>query len=320
MGIFVALRPCVDGFLAGCILFIGIDASCLTGKYKGQLASATGVDGRNWLYHIAYGIFESETEDSWKWFMEQFHMSIEDVPNLVISTDACKGQETAVGAIFPQAENRECMGTSRSYTQGMFQWHMKKNFEFAPAAIEYLEQHHNRIWYRCRFSENSKCDYLKNNVSESFNSQIRKFKGLLLHELVDRISDLIMEKRYTKKMLARQWTDGILPNVKKELNLITHNLKVVKVVTSNVDIAEVTILDDWNNQRRHTVDLHNRKCSCAQPKQAELGDEAEAGPSQTKKQKVQRKKKTPKKKKAKKAAADPPTTVVSSIRRLVFQD
>ena len=106
---------------------------------------------------------------------------------------------------------------------------------------------------------------MTNNVSESFNSQIRKFKGLLLHELVDRIRELIMEKRYTRKMLARQWTDGILPNVKKELNLITHNLKVVKVVTSDVDIIEVTILDDWNNQRRHTVDLHNRKCSCAQP-------------------------------------------------------
>ena len=55
------------------------------------------MDGHNWLYHIAYGIFESKTEDSWKWFMEQFHMSIEDVPNLVISTDACKGLETAVG-------------------------------------------------------------------------------------------------------------------------------------------------------------------------------------------------------------------------------
>ena len=72
-----------------------------------------------------------------------------------------------------------------------------------------------------------------------------------------------MEKRYTRKMLARQWTHGVLPNVQKELNLVTHNLNVVKVVTSDVDIAEVAILDDWNNQRRHTVDLHNRKCSCA---------------------------------------------------------
>jgi hypothetical protein len=27
---------------------------------------------------------------------------------------------------------------ARSYTEGMFRWHMKKIFELAPAAIEYL--------------------------------------------------------------------------------------------------------------------------------------------------------------------------------------
>jgi len=181
-----------------------------------------------------------------------------------------------VGSVFPQAKNRECMRhlyqnflkkysgevftnhlypAARSYTQGLFQWHMKKIFEFAPEAIEYLEEHHNRIWYRCAFLENSKCDYLTNNVSESFNAQVKKFKGLLLHELVDRIRELIMEKRYTRKMLARQWIDGILPNVMKELNLISNNLKVVKVSVSDVDIAEVTIMDEWNNQKRQTVDL-----------------------------------------------------------------
>jgi hypothetical protein len=47
-------------------------------------------------------------------------------------------------------------------------------------------------------------------VSESFNAHIKKFKGLLLHELVHRIRELIMEKRYTRKMLARQWEDGML--------------------------------------------------------------------------------------------------------------
>jgi len=149
----------------------------LHGKYRGQLALATGVDGHNWLYHIAYAVFESEIEDNWKWFLQQLHRVIGDVPNLVICTDACKGLETAVGAVFPQAENRECMRhlyqnfmkkyfadvftdhlypAARSYTQGLFQWHMKKIFEFAPESIEYLEQHHDRNWYMCAFSKNSK--------------------------------------------------------------------------------------------------------------------------------------------------------------------
>jgi len=144
----------------------------------------------------------------------------------------------------------------------MFRWHMKKIFEFAPDAIEYLEEHHSRIWYKCAFSELSKCDYLTNNVLESFNAQIKKLKGLHLHELVDRLRELIMEKRYIRKKIARQWEDGILPGVLKDLNAISKNLKVVKVATCDDGIAEVTILDDWNNQKRHTVDLENHKCSC----------------------------------------------------------
>jgi hypothetical protein len=63
--IFVALKPCIDGFLAGCRPFLGVDASSLNGKYTGQLASATSVDGHNWLFHVAYAFFASETLDNW---------------------------------------------------------------------------------------------------------------------------------------------------------------------------------------------------------------------------------------------------------------
>ena len=31
---------------------------------------------------------------------------------------------------------------------------------------------------------------------------------------------------------------------------------------SDDDIAEVTLIDRWNNTRRHSVDLKNQKCSC----------------------------------------------------------
>ena len=41
--IFVALKPCIDGFLDGCKPFIGLDASSMNGKYLGQLVSATGL-------------------------------------------------------------------------------------------------------------------------------------------------------------------------------------------------------------------------------------------------------------------------------------
>jgi len=73
-----------------------------------------------------------------------------------------------------------------------------------------------------------------------------------------------METRYRRKMVGMQWADGILPNVIKDLNLISNNVKVVKVAVCDVEVAEVTILDDWHNHRRETVDLQNHNCSCRQ--------------------------------------------------------
>jgi hypothetical protein len=152
------------GFVAGCRPFIGVDASGLNGKYIGQLVSATGEDGHNWLYHVAYAIFDSKTEENWEWFLQQLKKVIGDVPNPVRCSDACK--------VFPNAENRECMRNlyqifmkkftsdvftdhlypaARWYSEGLFQWHMKKIFEFAPESIEFLEKNHNRIWYIVHF-------------------------------------------------------------------------------------------------------------------------------------------------------------------------
>jgi hypothetical protein len=125
-----------------------------------------------------------------------------------------------------------------------------------------VQQYHSRLWYRCAFLEKSKCDYLTNNVSESFNAQIKKSKGLLLHELLDSIRELIMEKRYIRKKIGRQMQDDILPGVIKELNTISKNLKVVRVIRSDEHIAEVTLFDNYNNQKRHSVDLQNYSCSC----------------------------------------------------------
>jgi hypothetical protein len=145
--IFVALKPCVDGFLAGYRSYIGVAASSLNGKYTGQLASATGVDGHNWLYYIAYGIFDCENEDNWKWFMHQLRRVVGCPQGLVICTNACKGLEKAVGIVFSEAEYRECMRhlysnfmkhytgdvftthlypATRSYTPGLFKWHIQK--------------------------------------------------------------------------------------------------------------------------------------------------------------------------------------------------
>lgn len=61
---FVAIRACVDGFLVGCRPYLGVDSTHLTGRYNGQLAAATAIDGHNWMYPVAYGIFYRENTNA----------------------------------------------------------------------------------------------------------------------------------------------------------------------------------------------------------------------------------------------------------------
>jgi hypothetical protein len=89
--------------------------------------------------------------------MQRLHRAVEDPLGLVISFDACKCLEKAVGEVFPQAENRECMRhlyqnfmkyysgdvftkhlypAGKTYTFEMFKWHLNKIFEIAPDAIK----------------------------------------------------------------------------------------------------------------------------------------------------------------------------------------
>lgn len=123
--------------------------------------------------------------------MKQLHRTTGS-PSSIISSDACKGLETAIDLVFLNYENRECMRhlyanfmkkfhgkvytdnlypAARSFSDQKFMHHMKKIKEANPAAIKYLEIHHHRLWYRYGFGETSKVDYLTNNISESLNTR-----------------------------------------------------------------------------------------------------------------------------------------------------
>jgi hypothetical protein len=63
--LFFAMKPCVQGFLNGCRPYLAIDRTFLTGRFKGQLATVVAVDGYNWMYPVAFGVMDSETNDNW---------------------------------------------------------------------------------------------------------------------------------------------------------------------------------------------------------------------------------------------------------------
>jgi len=66
---FFCLGACVRAFQY-CLPVICIDGTFLTGKYKGQILTAIGIDCNKQILPIAFAFVENENLDSWYWFLE----------------------------------------------------------------------------------------------------------------------------------------------------------------------------------------------------------------------------------------------------------
>ncbi|KAM3226471.1 hypothetical protein ACQJBY_058869 [Aegilops geniculata] len=279
---FVALKPCIDGFLSGCRPYLAVDSTFLTGRFKGQLASATAVDGHSWMYPVCMGVFDSETNENWIWFMQLVRQAIGSPRGLTICTDAGQPVMTGVKEVFPEAEHRECMfhlvsNFKKKFHGKVFDDHLwaaayswnpylfEKNWvamDIAkPTATAYLRKWHTRLWSRSQFSTISKVDYVTNNLAECFNNWIKHHKSLNLDDFFDKLRQLIMIMWNRRRKVARKLVGLILPHIIKKLNAKTRELNL-EVVESSEEVAEVTALG--GSGFRFVVNLLDRTCSCRQ--------------------------------------------------------
>jgi len=73
--VFFCLDACVQAF-QHCRPILCIDGTFLTGKYKGQILTAIGIDGNNQVLPVAFAFVESENADSWFWFLERVRIAV----------------------------------------------------------------------------------------------------------------------------------------------------------------------------------------------------------------------------------------------------
>ncbi|XP_065616488.1 uncharacterized protein LOC136061944 [Quercus suber] len=91
---FWAFRPCIRGF-RHCRPVISIDAMHLYGKYKGKLLIAMATDGNNEVYPLTFAVVESESTETWGWFLACLLTYVTDRTNLCIISDRIMGYNHA---------------------------------------------------------------------------------------------------------------------------------------------------------------------------------------------------------------------------------
>ena len=73
------------------------DGTFLTGKYKGQILTAIGMDADNRLLPVAFAFVEGESTDSWYWFLERVRFAVvQERPNVCLIHDRHAGLLQAI--------------------------------------------------------------------------------------------------------------------------------------------------------------------------------------------------------------------------------
>lgn len=274
---FCAFGPCIKRFLQGCRPYLSVDSTALNGRWNGHLPSATSVDGQNWMFPVAFGFFDFETEKNWTWFMKQLHKAVGDLPVLAVCSDACKGLLNSVKSVFPYAEKRECFRhlvqnfiklfqgsqhlfpAARAYMPEVFEQYYA-NVESVPGVSNWFNKHHNMLWYRSGFNPAIKCDYITNNIAEVFNNWVKDYKDLPVCELADKIRELLMDLFHRRRRIGEKFQGKILPAVISVLNARTRGLGHLSVTQGDYFDAEVRDHNDCIT--RHIVKAKDRYCSC----------------------------------------------------------
>ncbi|XP_062203799.1 uncharacterized protein LOC133906007 [Phragmites australis] len=282
--IFVALKLCIDGFLQGCRSYLAIDSTHLIGRQRGQLAAACAIDGYNFIYLVAYGVFEPESIDNWEWFINNLKKAVGEPNGLVVSTDARKGITKGVNNVYPHVEHIECFrhlfkNFRKKFKGGDYERHMwplglsyteeayHKHWPFIARhanAVKFLAENHSLLWSRSKFSTYSKVDYVNNNLSKSFNTWIKKYKMLNIVDLMDKIRELIMKKFDHRRGLCEKFDTEkiVIPSVLKKLTALTRAIATYSGVRSSSILGEVRYRDSQGNPDRDVVNLHDKTCTC----------------------------------------------------------
>ena len=109
MYLFMSFGQSVRGFYNAMRRVIVVDGTFLKNKYKGVLLVATAVDGNSNLYPIAFGVVDSETEDSWEWFLRQLKVVIADSKDLAFVSDRAASIAKALGTVYPRSRHGICI-------------------------------------------------------------------------------------------------------------------------------------------------------------------------------------------------------------------
>ncbi|KAG7564152.1 Zinc finger PMZ-type [Arabidopsis suecica] len=275
--LFFALHACVQGY-AYMRKVIVIDGTHLRGRYGGCLIAASAQDANFQVFPIAFGIVNSENDETWTWFMTKLTEAIPDDPELVFVSDRHSSIYASIRKVYPMSSHAACIV------------HLKRNIEVyfkseelsalvSCAARAYRLSDFNRIfaetrakhgpcadyltgigfehWTRSHFAGN-RYNFMTSNIAESLNNVLTMARDYPVISILESIRTTLVTW-FALRRQAAQLEDNILPP--KVHDMVIENYEkgagcaVIKIGDGLYEVRE-------KGGAAFAVNLWERTCTC----------------------------------------------------------
>nr|XP_045090002.1 uncharacterized protein LOC123497499 [Aegilops tauschii subsp. strangulata] len=228
---FYCLAASKEGFLNGCRPFIGLDGCFIKLTTGQQILAATGRDGNNNIYPIAFGVVDKEDGESWNWFLTQLRCCIgsgNKFGTYTIMSDRQKGLLKAINEVFPDSPQRYCLR------------HIYANFQSAGFRGQELKKY-----------------LVVNNLSEVFNKMILDVRAKPIRTMFEgiRTKQMIKRQQTREKLQISRWT--ITPTYSE---ILEENKQYAKYCQADRDGP--TIWQVTSKEKQYCVDMEGYTCDC----------------------------------------------------------
>ncbi|XP_004244821.1 uncharacterized protein [Solanum lycopersicum] len=245
MYLFISLRPTMRGFEFCRPVVVVVDASHLSGDYRGTFVSASTLDGAGCILPLTYIVVATENDCSWTWFFQQFKNAFGEREKMCIVSDRNESIKKGVSIVYPTIPHFACIWhlwknvcsnfrRSRTILSDLFysmaKAYRKNDFEKLMAKLDkidgrvkkYLQDAGYERWARSHATVN-RGRMMTSNIAECINGCLVDARQLRIIDFLEEVRILFGSwncknreiTSYTKETLGRRFEDILVLNASK---------------------------------------------------------------------------------------------------------
>ncbi|KAL0302619.1 UNVERIFIED_CONTAM: hypothetical protein Sangu_3089900 [Sesamum angustifolium] len=283
--LFVSFHASLYGFEQGCRPLLFLDSIFLKSKYQGSLLAATAADGDDGFFPVAFAIVDVESDDNWRWFLQQLKAALSTCRGLTFVADREKGLRESIAEVF-QDDNvyhgfclhylseellrdvngqfshevkrlmvEDLYSAAHAPTPEGFQRCVESIKNISVEAYNWIMQSEPVHWANA-FFQGARYFHMTSNFGELFYSWVSDAHELPITQMVDAISSKVMELIYSRRTESIEWLRRLTPSMEEKLEKENLKVRTLQVLISGGNRFEV------RGDTIEAVDVDSCDCTC----------------------------------------------------------